>query len=345
MRSEPLPSTEQAFRSAHSPRAAYYDSADHIWIISRFSDLQAAFLEPDLCPVGAHSKDQVTAKDREEQARLRDATTAALTPAKLALWEEEFALQARGLASALPLSRPVDIVEEFGRKLALAVAVRVTGAEQQDAERLARLAAQVSARAADPDDPSLEAPAKSAGLELDDALKHSALPMAGPAFVGLSQTLPCLLANCWHALLLHRQELDQLHDNPELISRAVEELLRFAGMVNVLHRQALGDVELDGVCIKAGERLRLLIGAAHRDREQFSSPDEMDIARRGTRHFAFGAGPHACAAAPLLRMAVGIATRSFVEHFTALEPPPPVTWRGGTGFRWPTPLYAARRKN
>lgn len=343
MNSEPLPSAEQAFRSAQSPRVPYYDSEDHIWIISRYSDVNAAFLEPELCPVGAHSKDQVTVRDRDEQARLRAATAAALTPAKLALWEAEFTTQARCLASALPLSRPVDVVEDFGRPLSLALAVQVTGAEQQNAEWLARLAAHVSARAADPDDPGLEAPATSAGTELDNALKHGALPMAGPAFVGLSQTLPCLLANCWHALLSHQQELEQLHDNPKLISGAIEELLRFAGMVNVLHRQALGNVELDGLRIEAGERLRLLIKAAHHDREQFSCPDQMDIARRGTHHFAFGAGPHSCAAAPLLRMAVGIATRSFVEHFTIVDSPATVTWQGGAGFRWPAPLYAVRR--
>ena len=348
MDSESLPSTEPLHRSAHGapsqslPGAVYFDSQANAWVISRFADVHAAFLEPNLCPVGVNPKNQVTAKDRDDQARMRTEAIEAMSPVRLAQWQSEFALQALTIASALPASRAIDVVGEFARPWALTVAVQVTGADKKDAQRLAHLAAQVSASTANPDDSSLKAPAEAAGAELNEALKHGAVPMAGPAFVGLSQTLPCLLANVWHALLQHPRELERLHDDPDLVPRALEELLRFAGLVNVLHRQAIEDVKLVGTSVKAGQRLRLMIQPAHRDREQFSSPDEMDFSRRVTRHFAFGAGAHSCAAAPLLRMALGVATRSFVTHFTAAEAPAAV-WRGGAIFRWPAPLYATRR--
>jgi cytochrome P450 len=351
MNSDPLPSTKRIHSPAYStppqslPRPVYFDSRTNAWVISRFADVQGAFLETNLCPVGENTKSKVTAKDRDDQARIRAEAIEALTPAKLAQWESDFASQALSIASALPTSRAIDVVEEFARPWAFTVAVQVTGANIQDAQRFAHLAAQVSASTANPDDPSLKAPAQAAGAELNDALKHGAVPMAGPAFVGLSQTLPCLLANVWHALLQHTRELERLHDAPGLVSRTLEELLRYAGLVNVLHRQAIEDVELGGISVKAGERLRLMVEAAHRDREQFSLPDEMDISRRAARHFAFGAGPHSCAAAPLLRMALAVATRSFVTHFTAIESPEPVNWHGGAVFRWPAPLYANRRKN
>jgi len=351
MSSQRPPSNEQVHSSPHAatsqslPRAVYFDSRTNAWVASRFVDVQAAFLEPNLCPVGQNTKNQATAKDRDDQARMRAEAIGVLTADKLAQWESEFSSQAQSIASVLPTSRAIDVVEEFGRPWALMAAMKVTGADEKEVQHFAQLAAQVSASTANPDDLSLKAPADAAGAELNNALKHGAVPMAGPAFVGLSQTLPCLLANVWHALLQHPRELERLHDDSELIPRALEELLRYAGLVNVLHRQAIDNLELDGIRIKAGQRLRLIVEAAHRDAEQYSSPDKLVISRRVTRHFAFGAGPHSCAAAPLLRMAVGVVTRSFVAHFTAIEPAVPVKWNGGPVFRWPAPLYANRRKN
>jgi len=350
MSSEPLASPERLQSSQHrvatqsQPRAIYFDALANAWMISRFADVHAAFLEPNLCPVGENAKHEVTAKDRDEQARMRAEALAALTPQKMALWESDFSRQAQSIATALPTSRPIDLVAEFARPWALILAVQVTGANETDAEYLAGLASRVSATTADPDDVSLKVPADAAGAELNEKLKEGAVPMAGPAFVGLSQTLPCLLANIWHALLQAPGEMERLHHEPELIPRAMEELLRCAGLVNVLHRQAIEDVNLAGVQIKAGQRLHLLVKAAQQDQGQFLSPDKMDITRRAARHFAFGAGPHSCAAAPLLRMAAAVATRSFVTHFTAMEPPVPVKWNGGRGFRWPAPLYACRRQ-
>jgi cytochrome P450 len=327
------------------PRAIYFDSRTNAWVISRFADVHAAFLEPSLCPVGENAKHEVTTKDRDEQARMRAEAIAALAPQKMARWESDFSSQAQSIALALPTSRAIDVLQDFARPWALTVAMEVTGANENDAEYLAGLAVRVSASTADPDDVTLKAPADAAGAELNEKLKQGAIPMAGPAFVGLSQTLPCLLANIWHALLQAPGDMERLHNEPERIFRAMEELLRSAGMVNVLHRQAIEDVNLAGVQVKAGQRLHLLVKAAHQDHEQFFSPAKMDISHRAPRHFAFGAGPHSCAAAPLLRMAVGVVTRSFVSHFTAIEPAVPVKWNGGVVFRWPAPLYANRRKN
>ena len=276
---------------------------------------------------------------------MRAEALAAITADKLSRWESCFTTEAQRIALSLPNCRAVDVVGEFARPWALTVAVQVTGANVEHAHQLGHLAAQVSASTANPDDLSLKAPSEAAGAELDRILQHSDIPIAGPAFVGLSQTLPCLLANVWHALLDHPDDLERLRNDPEIIPRALEELLRMAGLVNVLHRQAVEDVDLNGTTISSGQRIRLVLGSAHRDPEQFRLPNELDLKRQVIRHFAFGAGPHSCAAASLLRMSLAIATRSFVSNFQAHEVPLSVTWRGGAVFRWPEPLYANRRKN
>ncbi len=276
---------------------------------------------------------------------MRAESLAALTTGKLSRWESCFTTEAQRIASSLPNCHAIDVVGDFARPWALTVAVQVTGANVKDAQHLEHLAVQVSASTANPDDLSLKAPSDAAGAELDRMLQHSDIPMAGPAFVGLSQTLPCLLANIWHTLLDHADDLECLHNDPETIPRALEELLRMAGLVNVLHRQAIEDVDLNGTIISSGQRLRLQLGSAHRDPEQFRLPNALDVKRQMIRHFAFGAGPHSCAAALLLRMSLAIATRSFVSNFQSHEAPMSVNWRGGAVFRWPEPLYANRRKN
>ena len=325
------------------PRSAYFDSASQVWVLSRYVDVQAALYEPNLCPVGPRGEGQIGAKERALQARTRSESLAALPAAKIAQWESEFEPLAQKIAAALPLSRPVDVVEEFARPWSLSLAVRVTGADSANAKRLATLAAKVSAATADPDRADLKTAAGAAGEELDEALKNGTQPMAGPAFVALSQTLPCLLANAWLVLLEHPVELECLRQNMELLPRAVEELLRTAGLVRELHRQAIADVNLGNVSIKSGERVRLMVDVANHDPEQFHEGRRVNFSRRAPVHFALGAGQHSCAAAALLRTATGIATKTFVDHFRPTTQAVPIEWHGGSGFRWPAPVYAQRR--
>jgi len=341
----PNPQADDRPRAAtpeHCPQRPYFDAEAGTWVLSRYGDVQAAFYEVNLCPVSSHSEGQVTAKTRALLARTRSQTLAAMPAAKVAEWESEFAPLAHTMASALPASRLVDVCGEFARPWSLALAVRVTGADPKDVERLLALAARVSMATADPENTD-RASSEAADAELNTELKSDAQPMAGPAFVALSQTLPALLANAWFLLLGQPAELERLRENRDLLPHAVEELLRMGGVAHVLHRRAISDVQLGDLEIKAGQRVRLLLDSVHRDPVHFPEPDRLDISRRASSQFALGAGSHSCAAAALLRMAVGAATAAFVEHFTATDCATPVEWHGGSGFRWPAPLYAQRR--
>ena len=212
-----------------------------------------------------------------------------------------------------------------------------------------RHAARVTASTADPDNVVLKTDAASAGADLDNAFVNTRLPMAGPAFIALSQTLPCLLANAYMILLNHPEEMERIRANPELVPKAVDELLRLAGLAHTVHRQAVADVKLGEIRIASGQRVQLLLEVANHDFEQFAEPDQMDLSRRASGHFALGAGEHSCVAAALIRMAMGIAIGAFVRKFVAAEKTDPeqtgpIEWLGGSGFRWPAAVYARRRK-
>jgi len=51
---------------------------------------------------------------------------------------------------------------------------------------------------------------------------------------------------------------------------------------------------MGGNVIKAGDLVQLCYGAANRDPEQFSKPDQLDITRSDNRHVAFAQGIHYC---------------------------------------------------
>jgi cytochrome P450 len=325
------------------PQAPYFDAGRGVWVLTRFSDVSAALHEPDLWPVAPNGEGQLDDAGRTAQGKNRSEVLAALHAAKIAEWRAEFSPLAAAIATALPADRVIEVVGEFARPWSLLLAAKVVGIEVDQARRLEPLAASVTSSTAAPENVALKADASVAGAELDQAFVNSRLPMAGPAFIALSQTLPCLLANAWLILLNHAAEMEQIAAKPELLPRAVDELLRLAGLARVVHRQAIADVNLGHISFAQGQRVDLMLDVANYDPEQFPNPEDLDLTRRSAGHFAMGAGDHSCVAASLIRMAMGIATGVFIEKFVPADRTDPVDWLGGSGFRWPAAVYARNR--
>jgi cytochrome P450 len=98
-----------------------------------------------------------------------------------------------------------------------------------------------------------------------------------------------------------------LRDRPELIPKAVEELLRLDGPFISVGRTAMRDAELSGRHIAAGDKVLIHWGSANRDAEEFPDPESFDLDRERNRHLAFGLGPHRCLGSNLARMNLRIA--------------------------------------
>jgi cytochrome P450 PksS len=117
------------------------------------------------------------------------------------------------------------------------------------------------------------------------------------------ETTVNLIGNGVLALLEHPDQLERLRAEPQLIEKAVEELLRFAGPLEMAtERYAREDVLVAGVVIPRGSVVFAALASANRDAAQFLDPDRLDVARQPNRHLAFGLGPHFCLGAPLARM-------------------------------------------
>lgn len=167
---------------------------------------------------------------------------------------------------------------------------------------------------------SFALPKRAAKAKLERLDREGAIPLGKSVFLGTSQTIPFFLANAWLALLQHPSELERLRAKPGLMTRAIEELLRYAGTVHTLYRQAMTAVKLGDIRIQENQRVILKLGSANRDPAQYPEPNRLDVSRRITGQMALGAGPNSCAGASLVRMAAGIATTAFSESLNRAQP-------------------------
>jgi cytochrome P450 len=95
--------------------------------------------------------------------------------------------------------------------------------------------------------------------------------------------------------------------------------LRFDAPLHLFTRYALEDVEYDGLRLKKGEMVGLLLGAANRDPERFVEPDRFDARRTPNPHVSFGAGIHFCLGAPLARLELNVALPILFERLPGLR--------------------------
>jgi cytochrome P450 len=126
-------------------------------------------------------------------------------------------------------------------------------------------------------------------------------------------TTAILLLNAGHEATVHaigngvKALIETRQAGPELGEGHVEELLRFDAPLHLFTRYALEDVDYDGLRLKRGETVGLLLGAANRDPARFAKPDQFDPRRTPNPHVSFGAGIHFCIGAPLARLELNVA--------------------------------------
>ena len=144
-----------------------------------------------------------------------------------------------------------------------------------------------------------------------------------------------LIGNGMLALLRQPEALETLRADltPLSIERAVDELLRYDGPVQVARRVVVVTIEIDGRSLQTGEIIFPMLNAANRDPQQFPEPDRLDFNRKQNRQIAFGLGPHFCAGAPLARMEAEIAFEAILRKLKDIQIAGPIEWLGSFGFR------------
>jgi cytochrome P450 len=117
----------------------------------------------------------------------------------------------------------------------------------------------------------------------------------------------------------HPDQRRQIVQNPGLVEKAIEELLRFESPGPVTARYVAREVELHGVAVPAGSSILFLTHAANRDDRRFPDADRFDIHRQIGSHLAFGHGIHFCLGAALARTEGRIAVEEVLKRFPDWE--------------------------
>ncbi|MCA2228138.1 cytochrome P450 [Nonomuraea aurantiaca] len=127
-------------------------------------------------------------------------------------------------------------------------------------------------------------------------------------------------------LLANSEQWDALRAEPELLTGAIEEILR-APMVNGaggIPRYARVDLEIGEVTVRAGELVLLHIGMANHDEKMFADPERFDVTREAMGHVSFGYGARYCIGAPLARLELQAVFARLIPRFPGMRLAVPV---------------------
>jgi cytochrome P450 len=177
--------------------------------------------------------------------------------------------------------------------------------------------------------------AEEAGDRLSDDELRSLI--IGLLFAGYDTTRNQLGLAMW-LFAQHPDQWELLAAQPELAPRAVEEVMRFKGAVDVAPRIVAEDFEFDGYRFTAGTFLMLSTVAANHDPAAYSSPGEFDITVEREPQLTFGGGPHYCLGAGLARAEMQEALPMLARAFPGLELDGEPTWRPAGGIFGPDAL-------
>ncbi|GAA2899782.1 cytochrome P450 [Streptosporangium fragile] len=347
-----------------------------VWVLTRHEDARAmlgdprfeinagSFIRPDVPEDCLPYMRTMSEMDGPEHARLRRLVSPAFTARRAAGFRPRIEPLVENLLDDLPghaENGSVDLLRHFARPLPMDVICELVGVPEPDRPRwreygatvaagsgqgfgeaipgiMAGAKAAVARRRAEPGD-DLISDLIRAQAEDGDRLSDTEMITLIWHLVIAGQTPTNLIANAVATLLSHPDRLAALRANPELMPRAVEELIRWCGPTLLsIPRYAREDVELCGVPVREGEPVIAAIAAANRDPRAFADADRLDLDRPAgpVGHLGFAHGPHFCLGASLARVQTEVALTALLRRFPGLAPaaapeearvPDPGTWR------------------
>jgi cytochrome P450 len=306
----------------------------------------AATMQPSTPPAGGPS---MLFLDPPDHTRLRALVNKAFTPQAVEALEPRIQAIVTELLGQIPNPTAFDLIETIAYPLPVIVMAELLGVPPKDRAQF-KLWSDRRARVLEPIiTPSEVQIAYQAALEFDayflgiinqrrqeprndlisalvaveeagDKLtQDELLVMLRLLLIAGNETTTNLLGNGMLALLRHPEQMQLLRETPALMPAAVEELLRYDSPVQMDGRTVMEDFDIANRHIKKGQSVVLLTGAANRDPEVFSNPEQLDITRKEAAHIAFGRGIHHCLGSPLARAEGRIAFTAILEHFAELH--------------------------
>lgn len=364
------PPPEYRYLRAQAPIVRVHLPYGHdAWLVTRHADIRFVLTDPRFGRAPATAPDaprlspapaptaSILSMDLPEHTRMRQLVAGAFSNRRLERLRPRVAAVTDGLLDRMAAAGPpVDLVERLALPLPITIICELLGIPYEDREDFGRwaetlqsltayTAEEIGAARSELNAYLAALLAEKRRVSTDDLLGHLVRArdqgdrLSEPELVTFGATLILAghettanqLANSVLILLRYPEQVALLRERPELVPRAVEELLRFAPTDNgSLFRIATADVELAGVTIRAGEAVCAAETSANRDPEVFADPEMLDVTRESNPHLAFGHGIHRCLGAQLARIELQVVTAKLLARFPALrlvEAEQDLTWR------------------
>jgi len=325
-----------------------YQAVRQVLSDPRFSRAAAARPGGPVANPAGFNPELLTSMDPPDHTRIRRLMAAAFTPHRVQRCGPRIHEIVDGLLDDLAAhGKPADLVQQFAEPLPIMVICELLGVPIEDRPRIRQWATRLMADTAYPPAEIAEAFNQvnayldeliefrrhtpddaliSALVEINDG-DHALSPSELTANIQLlliagHETTVSHLANSVVALFRHPDQIALLRAQPELISFAVTELLRYSRLLSsALPRVATENVDIGGTTINAGDVVVPLIATANRDPDAFPEPQRLDLARATpTPHLAFGHGPHYCPGAHLAQLELQIGIGTLFDRFPTLAP-------------------------
>ncbi|MER8062526.1 MULTISPECIES: cytochrome P450 [unclassified Streptomyces] len=353
------PATEfDGLRAADGLRRVTLPTGDTAWIAARYEDNRDLLSDPRFsraaaARVGAPRARRallearsLTTMDPPEHTRLRRIAMRAFSSGRINALRPRIQQTTDRLLDALAAAGPgADLVATVARPLPITVICELLGVPAADQERFgewSQVYLSVTANSAEEIEGAADSlkgylaqlirdkrlqPGDGLLSDLANAPREERLDEDELVTLGVTllvagvETVAHSISGGVLALLLHREQWELLHKQPELIEGAVDELVRYtpAAVSGGTVRIALEDVTLGGTLVRAGEAVLPAVISADRDAAVFTDADRLDVTRSPNPHIGFGHGPHRCLGAQLARAELAIAVGSLVACFPRLR--------------------------
>lgn len=326
------------------PTKAFFDAGRSVWILSRYSEVLAALRQTALYQASSTGETFPSGEDETSRSRVFLQVRDELARIGAGQLRPQMQQAAHTILSKASSAQRSDLLADIAHPWCVDFLMHLGGGATHLAGRVSRISAallykQVSEhRIAPPDrepDPTSEDPDKA----IDGFLERKELVVSKSMFIAVSTTLPTFLVKSWLALLRNPDQAMRLVSEPALMPSAIEELLRYAGIVHTLRRKAIRDIQIGEIAIREGQKVLLKLASANFDPEHFKDPCRLNIARKSTGHLALGAGLHACVGATLVREASMILTPVLLSANPLLEAGQAIEWMGDSTLRWPLSVF------
>jgi pimeloyl-[acyl-carrier protein] synthase len=337
----------------------YLDKLTGLWLVTSHSGCSAVLRDPRFSAAQGQRlrvRDEalpasMLTTDPPDHDRLRRPGSLLLGPAALNAQTPLIEAEIGHLISGLDPAAEADAVRDIGEPLAIAVLSRILEIEPPQRAAFAAFAKRVAVNL----DPLAGARAGAAGRQavteltrwLDPhvaavAASGSGSPLARLAadprltrqemlgilslvVIGGFAPLAEFTGNALGRLLSPRGDLGDLGlAEAARAETAADELLRLDGPIPFIARVTTSDIDTEDGALPAGARVLAVLAAANRDPRVFTAPDEADLSRTPNPHLAFGAGPHFCLAAPMIRRVCSLTLSRLAASFPHLHATGPV---------------------